>query len=55
MLRLLNKPHDGGAKDGEFEMSLGRFLENVRNSGRSGANGWLQDRLRKDAALRDCC
>jgi hypothetical protein len=23
MLRLLNKPHDGGAKDGEFEMSLG--------------------------------
>jgi hypothetical protein len=23
MLRLQNQPHNGGAKDGEFEMSLG--------------------------------
>ena len=36
MLRVQNKPHNGGAKDGEFEMSLGMSP----SSGRSGASGW---------------
>jgi hypothetical protein len=39
MLRLQNKPHNGGAKDGEFEMSLGmsRTMVGVERM----AGGWV--------------
>ncbi len=38
MLRLSNKPHNGGAKDGEFEMSLGssESMERVEPVARRG-------------------
>ena len=44
MLQFLTQPHNGGAKDGEFEMSLGRFFFGRwgPNSGRNGASGLLQ-------------
>ena len=45
MLRMLNKPHNGGAKDGEVEMSLGMSrrlvgVERVARRGLHARNRW---------------